>query len=119
MVGSINMFGRDIKFEVKVGDRKVLVITVKDQSGNTVDLSDVTVYATAQWKVWQPDGTLLINGVATFSDRVNGQISYQLAAGDTVLANAGNWTGEVEMFNNGAVSSDQTESFNFNILESF
>jgi len=119
MVGSTNMFGRDVTFTIKVGDRKTLIITITNQQGVATNLSNTTTFSTARWKVWKPDGTLLIDGAATYSDRANGQISYALVATDTAIENAGNWVGEVEMFNDSAISSDQSETFNFNIIESY
>lgn len=116
---SMNLVGRNIEFIIKVGSRAQVVLTITDELGVAKDLSNLTTYDTAVWKVWQPDGTLLINSAATYSDRVNGEISYNLLAADTVIANAGIWEGEVEMFNDSAVISEQSETFNFTIEESY
>ena len=78
-------------------------------------ISITATYATAKWKVWQPDGTLIINGDATYSDRVTGQISYALTSANTAIANAGVWEGEIEFLNSSGAISDQSETFNFTI----
>ncbi len=116
---SMNLVGRNIEFLVKVGSRSQVVLTITDSAGVAKDLTSTTTYSTAVWKVWQPDGTLLINGAATYSDRALGEISYDLVAGDTVVANAGIWEGEVEMLNDSAIMTEQSETFNFTIEESF
>jgi hypothetical protein len=82
-------------------------------------LSNTITYSTGVWKVWKPDGTLIINGAITYSDRANGKVTYALSAADTVVANAGNWEGEVELLNSAGVMSEQTKSFNFTIEESY
>jgi len=117
--GSVNMRGRDVIFNIKVGDRRVLLLNLKDSSAAAKDLSNTTTYATCTWKVWKPDGTLIINASGSFTNRSSGQVSYSLTAADTVIANAGNWEGEVEFFNSSSVLSDISETFNFNILESY
>ena len=96
-----------------------MVISITDASGVAKDLSDTSTYATAKWKVWQPDGTILINGNATYSDRTTGEISYLLAAVDTVIDNAGIWEGEVELWNSSDILTEQSETFNFTIEESY
>ena len=46
-------------------------------------------------------------------------MTYSLSATDTAIANAGNWEGEVELYNNSGVIVEQTESFSFVIEESY
>jgi hypothetical protein len=116
---SMNLTGRNIEYLVKVGARSQVVLNITDSVGVTKDLSDTSTYATATWKVWQPDGTLLINGSATYSNRSAGEISYLLTATDTVIANSGIWEGEVELFNTSGVMTEQSETFNFTIEESY
>lgn len=115
----MNLVGRNIEYIVKVGARTTLVINIKDSTGAVRDLSNATTYATAVWKVWKPDGTLLINGAATYGNRASGEITYALTAADTVVANEGVWEGEVEMLNSSAVMTEQSETFNFTIEESY
>jgi len=116
---SMNLTGRLIEFNVKSGATSTLILNVTTSSGVAKNMSSTATYATAKWKVWQPDGTLLINGTATFSDRLNGQISYALTVSDTVIANAGVWEGEIEFLNSSGAISDQSETFNFTIEDSY
>ena len=58
-------------------------------------------------------------GAITYDDRANGIIIYALTANDTVIANAGNWEGEVELKNSAGTMIEQTQSFNFTIEESY
>ena len=116
---SMNLKGRNIEFIVKVGARSNVVINIADSSGVAKNLSDTSTYSTAKWKVWQPDGTLLINGTASYSNRTTGEISYLLVSADTVIANAGIWEGEVELWNSSGILTEQSETFNFTIEESY
>lgn len=116
---SMNLVGRNIEFIVKVGSRSQVLLTITDSAGVAKDLTDTNTYNTAVWKVWKPDGTLIINGAATYEDRANGIIGYNLSAADTDILNAGIWEGEVEMLNISAVMTEQSVSFNFTIEESY
>jgi|TARA_B110000263_G_scaffold106937_1_gene93348 hypothetical protein len=116
---SMNLTGRLIEFSVKSGATSTLIMNVTTSSGTAKNMSSTSTYATAKWKVWQPDGTLIINGTATFSDRLNGQISYALTSANTAITNAGVWEGEIEFLNSSNVISDQSETFNFTIEESY
>ena len=116
---SMNLKGRNIEFIVKVGARSNVVINISDSSGVAKNLSDTSTYATAKWKVWQPDGTIIINGTASYSNRSTGEITYLLSATDTVIANAGIWEGEVELLNSSGIMTEQSETFNFTIEESY
>ena len=116
---SQNLTPRDVEYRVKSGSRATLELTVNDSSGTAKNLSNTVTYSTGVWKVWKPDGTLIINGAITYDDRVNGIIIYALTANDTLVANAGNWEGEVELKNSSGVMVEQTQSFNFTIEESY
>jgi len=116
---SQNMIGRSTEYRIKVGSRASVYINILDSNGDTKSLADTALYSSAKWKVWKPDGTLIINGDCSFSDRAIGEISYALTALDTALANAGNWEGEVEIKNSSAVMTEQTKTFNFTIEESY
>ena len=116
---SQNLTTRDVEYRVKSGSRATLELVVQDSSGTAKNLSNTVTYSTGVWKVWKPDGTLIINGAITYSDRTNGKIIYALSATDTALANAGNWSGEIELLNSAGVMSEQTKSFNFTIEESY
>ena len=116
---SVNMNRRNVIFTTKVGSRSTLELTIKNSDGTVKDLSNDTTYATGKWKVWKPDGTLIIDGNITFSDRANGIVTYTLGASDATAANVGIWEGEVEIKDTGSVISEQTQSFNFTIEESY
>ena len=119
MVGSIDMIGRDVEFRVKTGSRATLQLTVADSSGNAKDLSNTVTFATGLWKVWKPDGTLIINGTLTFTTRASGVVSYALLTSDTVAANVGRWEGEVELTDSSGNISEQTKSFTYFQEESY
>ena len=116
---SMNLTGRATEYRVKAGSVAYLTLTVTDSSGTAKSLTDDNTYATGKWKVWQPDGTLLINGDITYFSRATGVVSYQLTISDTVIANAGVWEGEVELVNSSGNMSEQTKSFNFIIEDSY
>ena len=116
---SMNLTGRATEFFVKVGNRAVLTITIVDANNVKKSLQDNITYATGKWKVWKPDGTLIINGTLVFEDRPNGIVSYRLSESDVVIANAGIWEGEVEIFDGDGDMSEQTKTFNFTIEESY
>ena len=116
---SMNLTGRLIEFNVKSGATSTLIMNVTTSSGAVKNMSSTATYATAKWKVWKPDGTLIIDGAATYADRSTGQISYQLTSANTAIANAGIWEGEIEFYNSAGQISDQSETFNFPIEESY
>lgn len=116
---SMNMTGRAVEYNVKVGSVAYLTLTVTDGSGNARSLTDDVTYSTGKWKVWKPDGTLIINGDITYFNRSSGIVSYQLTTTDTALSNAGVWEGEVELVNSSGALSEQTKTFNFIIEESY
>ena len=116
---STNMIGRATEYRVKAGSRATLSLTITDSAGTAKSLTDTVTYASGSWKVWKPNGTLIINGAITYDDRANGIIIYALTANDTLIANAGNWEGEVELKNNLGTMIEHTQSFNFTIEESY
>ena len=83
---SMNLTGRLIEFNIKSGATSTLILNVTTSSGTAKNMSSTSTYATAKWKVWQPDGTLLINGDAIYTDRASGQISYALTFRFTMLS---------------------------------
>ena len=116
---SMNMVGRSTEFRVKAGSLITLQLTITDDGGTAKNLSNTVTYATGKWKVWKPDGTLLINGNIPYTTRASGLVSYTLVTADTVIANAGNWAGEVELKDSSGAISEQTKTFNFVIEESY
>tara|TARA_B100000029_G_scaffold513965_1_gene615132 strand:- start:10900 stop:11247 length:348 start_codon:yes stop_codon:yes gene_type:complete len=115
----MNMVGRSTEFRVKAGSLITLQLTITNDAGTAKNLTNDVVYNTGKWKVWKPDGTLIINGDIVFTDRTNGIISYTLQSSDTVIGNAGNWAGEVELKRSNGNISEQTKTFNFVIEESY
>ena len=111
--------GRAIEYRVKAGSRATLELTINDSTGSAKSLTDTVTYATGNWKVWKPDGTLVINGSITYDNRANGVVTYALTAANTVIANAGNWEGEIELYNSSGTVVEQTETFSFIIEESY
>ena len=118
-MSSADMVGRNTQFRVKAGSRAILQLTVADSSGTGKDLSNTTTYATGKWKVWKPGGTLIIDGDISFTTRSTGIIQYALSATDTVIANAGIWAGEVELKDASGNISEQTQTFQFIMEESY
>ena len=116
---STNMIGRATEYRVKAGSRATLSLTITDSAGTAKSLTDTVTYASGNWKVWKPNGTLIINGAITYDDRANGIIIYALTVNDTLITNAGNWEGEVELKNSSGTMIEQTQSFNFTIEESY
>jgi len=116
---SQSMNKREIEFREKVGSRRTVSITLTDSTNTALDMTSTTTYNTGKWKVWKPDGTLLINGNITFLTRASGIVSYDLSATDTAAANAGVWEGEVEIFNDEGILREQSETFTFIIEESY
>jgi len=118
-MSSADMVGRNTQFRVKAGSRATLQLTVADSSGAGKDLSNTTTYATGKWKVWKPDGTLLVDRNVSFTTRSTGIIQYALSATDTAIANAGIWAGEVELKDSNVNISEQTQTFQFILEESY
>jgi len=116
---SMNMVGRSTEFRVKVGSKPTLQLTITDDAGTAKNLSNTVTYNTGKWKVWKPDGTLIINGNITYDTRASGIVIYTLVTSDTVIANAGIWSGEIELLDNSGAISEQTKTFNFVIEESY
>ena len=116
---SMNMVGRSTEFRVKVGSKPTLQLTITDDAGTAKNLSNTVTYNTGKWKVWKPDGTLVINGNITYATRASGIVTYTLVTSDTVIANAGNWSGEIELLDSSGGISEQTKTFNFVIEASY
>jgi len=110
---------RDIEFVEKVGSRRTVSLTLTDDTGTVIDLTSVTSYSSGKWKVWKPNGTLIIDGALTFVTRSSGLVAYDLTAANTVIANAGVWEGEVELFDDSSVMAVQSSTFTFTIIESY
>ena len=111
--------GRAIEYRIKAGSRATLELTINDSTGSAKSLTDTNTYATGVWKVWKPDGTLIINGAIIYDNRAGGIVTYALTANDTVVANSGNWEGEVELKDSYGVIVEQTQTFSFIIEESY
>ena len=116
---SMNMVGRSTEFRVKAGSRTTLQLTITDDGGTARNLTNTVTYNGGKWKVWKPNGTLIINGNIVYTTRASGLVSYTLQSSDTVIANAGNWAGEVELKDSSGAISEQTKTLNFVIEESY
>ena len=116
---SMNMVGRSTEFRVKAGSLITLQLTITNDAGVAKNLTNTVTYNTGKWKVWKPDGTLIIDGNIVYTTRASGIISYTLTSTDTAIANAGIWSGEVELKNSSGAISEQTKTFNFVIEESY
>ena len=119
MGASADMTGRTTEFRVKAGSRATLQLTVADSTGIGKDLSNTTTYSTGKRKVWKPDGTLIIDGNISYTTRSTGIVQYTLSATDTAIANSGIWAGEVELKDTNGVISEQTQTFQFIMEESY
>ena len=119
MGASADMTGRTTEFRIKAGSRATLQLTVADSTGTGKDLTNTVTYATGKWKVWQPNGTLIIDGNIVYTTRSSGLVSYVLTAADTAITNAGIWAGEVELKDANGNISDQTQTFQFILEESY
>jgi hypothetical protein len=108
-----------IEYVEKVGSRRTLIMTITDDRGDTISMNDTSKYNSGKWKVWRSDGSLIINGDIVFFDRPTGVIQYSLTASDTLPQNAGVWAGEVEIFDDNGISTEQTETFTFIIRNSY
>lgn len=110
----------NVEYKVKVGSRETLTFNCQDSVGVAKDFTSTTIYNVARLKVWKPDGTLVINGVAVITTPLaNGVVTYALGAIDAIIGNAGNWVGEIEVVDNGSNITYQTDTFSFVIQESF
>jgi len=109
---------RAASYTVKPGSRATLSIIILDSDGFFRDMTDTLLYATCKWKVWKPDGTLIIDGAAVYANRATGEITYDLEATDIIAADGGIWEGEVEIFDSTSKLVDQSHTFDFIIEKS-
>ena len=113
-----------ITFTVNVGTTKSLQLTILDpDTGLAKDLSSVTLYASSTVKIYKPDGTQVGNTInasfGTASDRTAGIMVFTISgSSQSLLANAGNWIGEIIFANNAGVTIDQ-QQFGIDIKQSF
>ncbi len=105
--------------QITAGSKKGFQVTVVDGNNKVVDLSNEAIFKTAKFNILEGDFTLIKSVTATYFDRPNGIMQFEI---DNTIANngnAGNWVGELEFLNeaNPAVIVDQ-KYMNFNILQS-
>lgn len=110
---------RFVEYREKVGSRRTLTMTITNDVGETIDMTSSTTYNTGKWKVWRTDGGLVIDGNISFSNRAQGIIQYPLSVADTLAKNTGVFDGEVEIFDDGGIMVEQTETFTFIIQNSY
>jgi hypothetical protein len=116
---SMDMTPRSTSFTIKVGSTTTLELTIKNADGTARDLSNTTTFYSGKWKVWKPDGTLVIDKAIVYVTRASGIVSVTFGSTEITAAKAGIWAGEVELRNTSDVISEQTQTFNFTIEESY
>ena len=116
---SMDMTPRSVSFIIKVGSTTTLELTIKNADGTARDLSNSTTFHSGKWKVWQPDGTLLVDKSIVYGTRSSGIVTVTFGHEEITAAKAGIWAGEVELRNTSDVISEQTQTFNFTIEESY
>jgi hypothetical protein len=113
------MTPRSVSFTIKVGSTTTLELTIKNADGTARDLTNSTTFYSGKWKVWQPDGTLLVDKSIVYGTRSSGIVTVTFGHEEITAAKAGIWAGEVELRNTSDVISEQTQTFNFTIEESY
>ena len=116
---SMDMTPRSVSFIIKVGSTTTLELTIKNADGTARDLSNSTTFHSGKWKVWKPDGTLLVDKSIVYGTRSSGIVTVTFGHEEITAAKAGIWAGEVELRNTSDVISEQTQTFNFTIEESY
>ena len=116
---SMDMTPRSVSFTIKVGSTTTLELTIKNADGTARDLTNSTTFYSGKWKVWQPDGTLLIDKSIVYGTRSSGIVTVTFGHEEITAAKAGIWAGEVELRDVSDVISEQTQTFNFTIEESY
>ena len=116
---SMDMTPRSVSFTIKVGSTTTLELTIKNADGTARDLTNSTTFYSGKWKVWQPDGTLLVDKSIVYGTRSSGIVTVTFGHEEITAAKAGIWAGEVELKNTSNVISEQTQTFNFTIEESY
>jgi hypothetical protein len=115
----MDMTPRSVSFTIKVGSTTTLELTIKNADGTARDLTNSTTFYSGKWKVWQPDGTLLVDKSIVYGTRSSGIVTVTFGHEEITAAKAGIWAGEVELRNTSDVISEQTQTFNFTIEESY
>jgi hypothetical protein len=116
---SQNQSLNNVMYEVYPGDLNNVVGNIVGSNGAVKDLSDTNTYSTVKLHVWQPNGTLIINGLGVYGDRGSGLVYYTLQSTDTVITNAGNWQGRFITYDNVGNESDTSVIFNFTIRQAY
>ena len=116
---SMDMTPRSVSFTIKVGSTTTLELTIKNADGTARDLTNSTTFYSGKWKVWQPDGTLLVDKSIVYGTRSSGIVTVTFGHEEITAAKSGIWAGEVELRNTSDVISEQTQTFNFTIEESY
>lgn len=106
----------DATLEIKVGTVKVMSLTIEDpETGGVVDLSDTDTYDDGNFRIREPDKTLIADIQFIYLDRPGGVIEFTVNTTVTTIENAGNWEGIVQFININDIIIDQ-RTINFNIL---
>jgi hypothetical protein len=98
--------------KVKVGSTKDWTIHIKDKDGNTKDLTDTAVYATARLKIWKNNETATprLNSTSiTYNTRASGIMKFSPTSTLFTASDIGQaWFYEIEFFASGGSLSDET-----------
>jgi hypothetical protein len=116
---SMNRQRFEADYDIFVGTEKTITLTVLDpDTGGGVVMTNTALYSTGNFKIVKPDGSIISTLPITYFDRNNGVINVTILDTVTVLANAGNWVGDLELINSTGKKIDQ-QLVGINILESY
>jgi hypothetical protein len=89
----------------------VFTLTVKDEAGNTVDVSSASGATDKQVIFKKPsDGEILTKNASFVTDGTNGQVSYTTVSGD--IDEAGHWEMQAKVvLTSGTFKSDTADFF--------
>lgn len=106
----------DTLLEIFVGSEKTFFVTITDPiTGEAVDLTSTTAFATGNMRIIKPDDTVITTISISYTSRSTGVISFTVPDTVTIIGNAGNWIGNVQLLDDTSTITEQ-QVFNFNIL---
>lgn len=106
-------------YEIYAGTRENFTTIIDDPStGEAIDLTDADVYTTGTVRIFKPDGTLIGTTTVDYVTRSAGLVDWEIDSTIASNANAGNWTGNLILYN--TLGNKITQRFfNFNIIETY
>ncbi len=69
---SMDMTPRSTSFTIQVGSTTTLELVIKNADGTARDLTNTNTFYSGKWKVWKPDGTLVIDKAIVYGTRASG-----------------------------------------------